>query len=126
MTKYNIRYKPFDPFYEIHNKKLGDVLFEMQKSNFATIRFFEETEHQRRAPQFCRFGDYMIHFAPYGTLWCGGMRGNGYISVVDNSDNKTVKQIAAISPDLSDYLGRLVTDREYLDDFIRRYRIYCK
>lgn len=97
------------PTSEIERKKLGDVVEKIKTADWISVVFFEETEHQRRMPQFCRVGDYIINFASSGTEWCGGMRGKGYISITDV--HGTNRPIATISPELSDYLARLIMQK---------------
>jgi len=102
--------KKFDPFYEIDQKQIGYIIDKLKNTPYIMIQYFEETEHQPRAPQMCKFGDYIINFASSGTEWCGGMRGNGYISAIDVY-GKQIKPIAKISPELSDYLAKTIMQK---------------
>ncbi|MBQ6736699.1 MAG: hypothetical protein IJQ90_04430 [Alphaproteobacteria bacterium] len=99
----------YNPWQEIDKKKLGDVVEQIQNANWMSVTYFEETEHQRHAPQFCHIGDYTINFASDGTAWCGGMRGNGYINKTDVHGKN--RPVATISPELSDYLARLIMQK---------------
>lgn len=94
------------PTSEIERKKLGDVVEKIKTADWISVVFFEETEHQRRMPQFCRVGDYTINFASDGTIWCGGIRGKGYINITDVYGKN--RPIATISPELSDYLAKTI------------------
>lgn len=109
-ARYFANTKKYNPFVEINNKNLGDVIKNIQDCNYIMVQYFEKTEHQRHTPQMCKFGDYVINFASDGTEWCGGIRGNGYISIVDYID-KQIKPVAKISPKLSDYIAKLVTQK---------------
>lgn len=102
--------KKFDPFGEIDKKKIGHIIDKLKNTDYISVQYFEETEHQHHAPQMCKFGDYIINFASNGTEWCGGVRGNGYISIVDYID-KQIKPVAKISPELSDYIAKLVIQK---------------
>ncbi len=102
--------KKFDPFYEIDQKQIGYIIDKLKNTPYIMIQYFEETEHQPRAPQMCKFGDYIINFASSGTEWCGGMRGNGYISAIDVF-GKQIKPIATISPELSDFLAKMAIQK---------------
>lgn len=105
-------YKIIDtnPFYEINQKQIGYIIDKLKNTPYIMIQYFEETEHQRAMPQSCKFGDYIINFAPSGTEWCGGIRGNGYISAIDVY-GKQIKPIATISPELSDYLAKTIMQK---------------
>lgn len=100
----------YNPYTEINNKNLDKFVREMRDAYSMSVTYFEKTEHQRAVPQMCRFGDYIMQFASDGTEWCGGTRGNGYISIVDNT-NKNFKPVASISPQLSDYLAEIVMQK---------------
>lgn len=102
--------KKFDPLDEIDKKKIGYIIDRLKNTNYVSVQYFEETEHQRHAPQMCKFGDYIINFASDGTEWCGGVRGNGYISALDVFDRQ-IKPIAQISPQLSDYIAKIVAQK---------------
>ena len=104
-SRYFSGIQTYNPWNEIDKKKLGDVVEQIQKAHWMSVTYFEETEHQRRLPQFCRVGDYTINFASDGTKWCGGIRGNGYINEYKNG------HVATISPELSDYLARLIMQK---------------
>ena len=97
------------PTSEIERKKLGDVVEKIKTADWISVVFFEETEHQRHTPQFCHIDDYTINFASDGTKWCGGIRGNGYINKTDVHGKN--RHIAAISPELSDYLAKIVMQK---------------
>ncbi len=97
------------PTSEIERKKLGDIVEKIKTADWISVVFFEETEHQRRMPQFCRVGDYTINFASDGTIWCGGIRGKGYISITDVHGIN--RPIATISPELSDYLAKTIMQK---------------
>ncbi len=101
--------KKFDPFYEIDQKKIGYIVDKLNNTSYIMIQYFDETEHQLRAPQMCKFGDYVINFASSGTEWCGGIRGKGYISITDV--HGTNRPIATISPELSDYLAKIAMQK---------------
>ena len=90
---------------EIDEKQIGDIVAKLEFAPVLRVSYFEETEHQPWAPASCEFGDYVIQFSPAGTKWCGGMRGNGYIS--KKMPDGTRKPICTISPDLSDYLAKI-------------------
>ena len=108
-TRYFAGKKKYNPFNEIDKKNIGDIVDKINNAYCISITYFEKTEHQRRVPQFCHVGDYTINFPSDGTKWCGGIRGNGYINVAGpNSKNQT---IATISPELSDYLAKLVMQK---------------
>jgi len=109
-SRYFAGAKKYNPYAEIDKKNIGDIVKKMENAYYISVTYFEETEHQRRAPQSCKFGDYMINFASDGTEWCGGIRGNGYISVVDHT-KKQIKPVASISPQLSDYLAKIVMQK---------------
>ena len=98
------------PTSEIEAKKLGDVVEKIKTADWISVVFFEETEHQRHAPQFCHVGDYTINFASDGTEWCGGMRGNGYINKTDAHGKN--RHVATISPELSDYLAKTIMQKQ--------------
>lgn len=98
--------RDYYPTSEIEAKKLGDVVEKIKTADWISVVFFEETEHQRRMPQFCRVGDYTINFASDGTIWCGGIRGKGYINITDVHGKN--RPIATISPELSDYLAKTI------------------
>ncbi|MBQ1927557.1 MAG: hypothetical protein II179_00650 [Alphaproteobacteria bacterium] len=95
---------------EIKEKQIGDIVAKLENTPIITVSYFERTEHQPWAPSLCDFGDYVIQFSSAGTEWCGGMRGNGYIS--KKMPDGTRKPICTISPDLSDYLAE-IADRQY-------------
>lgn len=95
---------------EIDKKQIGDIVAKLEFAPVLTVSYFEKTEHQPLAPASCEFGDYVIQFSSTGTKWCGGMRGNGYIS--KKMPDGTQKSICTISPDLSDYLAE-IADRQY-------------
>lgn len=101
--------RDYYPTSEIEAKKLGDVVEKIKTADWISVVFFEETEHQRRMPQFCRVGDYTINFASDGTIWCGGIRGKGYISITDVHGKN--RPIATISPELSDYLAKIAMQK---------------
>lgn len=90
---------------EIDKKQIGDIVAKLENTPIITVSYFERTEHQPLAPASCEFGDYVIQFSSTGTEWCGGMRGNGYISK-KTPDGKR-QQICTISPNLSDYLAEV-------------------
>lgn len=100
---------------EIDKKQIGDIVAKLENTPIITVSYFERTEHQPWAPSLCDFGDYVIHFSPTGTEWCGGMRGNGYISK-KTPDGKR-QQICTISPDLSDYLAEIAEERYRISEF---------
>lgn len=102
--------KKYDPYVEINNKNIDDIVEKIKNADFIKVIYFEESEHQRRMPQYCKIGDYTINFASDGTEWCGGMRGNGYINIV-NYQTRQTKLLATISPRLSDYLGKMVMQK---------------
>lgn len=102
--------KKYNPFAEIDKKNIGDIVKKMENAYYISVTYFEETEHQRAMPKSCKFGDYIINFASDGTEWCGGIRGNGYISVFDHI-NKQIQPVAPISPQLSDYLANIVMQK---------------
>ena len=95
---------------EIDKKQIGDIVAKLENTPIITVSYFERTEHQPWAPSLCDFGDYVIHFSPTGTKWCGGMRGNGYIS--KKTLNGASRQICTISPNLSDYLAIIARKQE--------------
>ncbi|MBO7559992.1 MAG: hypothetical protein J6T27_02435 [Alphaproteobacteria bacterium] len=95
---------------EIDKKQIGDIVAKLENTPIITVSYFEKTEHQPVAPASCEFGDYVIHFSPTGTEWCGGMRGNGYIS--KKMPNGASRQICAMSPNLSDYLAIIARKQE--------------
>jgi len=95
---------------EIDEKQIGDIVKKLENATVLTVSYFEKTEHQPAVPALCKFGDYVIHFSPAGTEWCGGMRGDGYIS--KKMPNDTQKSIRTISPNLSDYLAK-IADAQY-------------
>ena len=95
---------------EIDEKQIGDIVAKLQNEPVLTVSYFEKTEHQAAVPASCEFGDYVIHFSPAGTQWCGGMRGNGYIS--KKTLNGASRQICTISPNLSDYLAIIARKQE--------------
>ena len=106
---YVIQVKPYvQP--EIDEKQIGDIVAKLQSAPVLTVSYFEKTEHQPAVPASCEFGDYVIHFSPAGTQWCGGMRGNGYIS--KKTPNGTQQPICTISPNLSDYLAIIARKQE--------------
>lgn len=106
---YVIQVKPYvQP--EIDEKQIGDIVAKLQSVPVLTVSYFEKTEHQAAVPASCEFGDYVIQFSSAGTEWCGGMRGNGYISK-KTPDGKR-QQICTISPDLSDYLAIIARKQE--------------
>ena len=93
---------------EIDAKQLGDIVKKMkEEASWMSVIYFEETEHQRRMPQRCVFGDYLVLFASDGTRWCGGKRNNGYI-YKKQTPLGCHTQIANISPQLSDYLAEMI------------------
>lgn len=96
---------------EIDEKQIGDIVAKLQSAPVLTVSYFEKTEHQAAVPASCEFGDYVIHFSPAGTQWCGGMRGNGYIS--KKMPNGASRQICTISPNLSDYLAIIARKQEH-------------
>ena len=100
---------------EIDKKQIGDIVAKLENTPVITVSYFERTEHQPWAPSLCDFGDYVIHFSPTGTEWCGGMRGNGYI-LKKTPDGKR-QQICTISPDLSDYLAEIAEERYRISEF---------
>lgn len=99
----------YNPFIEIEEKNLESVLCGLSEKDFIDVRYFEKTEHQSHSPMRCTFGDYMINFAPDGTVWCGGIRGNGYIFKRDIKGNQ--QQIATISAQLSKYLATIADEK---------------
>lgn len=109
-TRYFAGTQKYNPFVEIDKKNLGGIVDKINNAYCISLTYFEETEHQRAMPQSCKFGDYIIQFASDGTVWCGGIRGNGYISIVDYK-NKQIKPVTPISPELSDYLAKLVMQK---------------
>ncbi|MBO7656550.1 MAG: hypothetical protein J6S80_02380 [Alphaproteobacteria bacterium] len=109
-SRYLASTKKYNPFAEIDKKNIGDIVKKMEHSDYMTVQYFEKTEHQRAMPQLCKFGDYIVQFASDGTEWCGGMRGNGYISMVDHV-SKQIRPVAPISPQLSDYLANIVMQK---------------
>lgn len=102
--------RDYYPTSEIEAKKLGDVVEKIKTADWISVVFFEETEHQRRMPQFCHVGDYTINFASDGTIWCGGIRGKGYINITDVHGKN--RPIATISPELSDYLAKKIMQKQ--------------
>ena len=90
---------------EIDKKQIGDIVAKLGFTPVLTVSYFEKTKHQPLAPASCEFGDYVIQFSSAGTEWCGGMRGNGYIS--KKMPDGTRKPICTISPNLSDYLAEI-------------------
>ena len=90
---------------EIDKKQIGGIVAKLATAPVITISYFDVTNHQPMAPFSCEFGDTVIQFSPAGTEWCGGMRGNGYIS--KKEFNGTIRQICTISPELSDYLAKI-------------------
>lgn len=108
-TRYFAGTQKYNPFVEIDKKNLGDVVDKINNAYCVSLTYFEETEHQRAMPQFCHVGDYTINFASDGTEWCGGMRGNGYINKTDTHGKN--RHVATISPELSDYLARLIMQK---------------
>ncbi len=107
-SRYLACVKKYNPFAEIDKKNIGDIVKKMENAYYISVTYFEETEHQRAMPQLCKFDDYLVQFASDGTEWCGGMRGNGHISIVDN---KKIKPVASISPQLSDYLAKIAMQK---------------
>lgn len=95
---------------EIDAKQIGDIVAKLQSAPVLTVSYFEKTEHQPAVPASCEFGDYVIQFSSAGTDWCGGMRGNGYIS--KKTPNSTQQPICTISPNLSDYLAEIARKQE--------------
>ena len=95
---------------EIDEKQIGDIVAKLQSAPVLTVSYFEKTEHQAAVPASCEFGDYVILFSSAGTQWCGGMRGNGYIS--KKTLNGASRQICTISPNLSDYLAIIARKQE--------------
>ena len=95
---------------EIDEKQIGDIVKKLESAPVLTVSYFEKTEHQPAVPASCEFGDYVILFSSAGTEWCGGMRGNGYIS--KKTPNGTQQPICTISPNLSDYLAIIARKQE--------------
>jgi hypothetical protein len=111
---YVIQVKPYvQP--EIDKKQIGDIIAKLQSAPVLTVSYFEKTEHQPVVPASCEFGDYIIQFSPTGTEWCGGMRGNGYIS--KKMPNGASRQICTMSPNLSDYLAEIAEKRYRISEF---------
>lgn len=100
---------------EIREKKIYDIAAALEKTNVINVHYFEQTLHQLPTPQCCTFDDYIIHFSSAGTVWCGGMRGNGYIS--KKLVNGDTQSICTISPQLSDYLAKIVEKRHGILNF---------
>lgn len=90
---------------EIKEKQIGDIVAKLESAPVLRVSYFEKTEHQPWAPSLCEIGDYVIQFSSAGTEWCGGMRGNGYIS--KKMPDGTREPICTISPNLSDYLAKI-------------------
>lgn len=101
--------KTFNPLIEIESAGLSKIL---DFNGMIDVYYFEATEHQDYYPRRCKFGEYMIDFAPNGTDWCGGMRGNGYVFKRDVNGN--YNQLMTISPQLSDYLAKVVIEKKQL------------
>jgi len=95
---------------EIDEKQIGDIVAKLNNAPVLTVSYFEKTEHQAAVPSSCEFGDYVILFSSAGTEWCGGMRGNGYIS--KKMPNGIQQPICTISPNLSDYLAIIARKQE--------------
>lgn len=95
---------------EIDKEQIGGIVAKLESAPVLRVSYFEKTEHQPWAPSLCNFDDYVIQFSSAGTEWCGGMRGNGYIS--KKEINGTMTQICTISPELSDYLAQ-IAHRQY-------------
>ena len=106
--------KEYDPWQELRDKGLEDIICFESGNEVIDVRYFEATEHQKRKPMRCYFRnrDYMIDFGQSGTTWCGGMRANGY--VFKRSPDNTYQQIAIISPELSDYLAKIADEKMQL------------
>lgn len=104
-----VRSDKYNPFFEITDKGLENVLYNLSNQDVINVRYFDATEHQSHMPMRCRFGDYMINFAPAGTKWCGGIQGNGYVFKFDSRDG--YKQIATISPELSNYIANIADEK---------------
>lgn len=107
LKKENI--KIFNPLIEIEATGLSKIL---DFNGMIDVYYFESTEHQNYYPRRCKFGEYMIDFAPNGTDWCGGMRGNGYVFKRDINGN--YNQVTTISPQLSDYLAQVVIEKKQM------------
>ncbi len=107
----------YNPVFEITSKGLVNVLYSLSNQEVINVRYFEETEHQSCVPMRCRFGEYMINFASAGTEWCDGIQGNGYVFKFDSRDG--YKQIAAISPQLSNYLANIVDEKFKMQQLAR-------
>ncbi len=90
---------------EIDKKQIGDIVAKLENTPVITVSYFEKTEHQPSVPASCEFGDTVILFSASGTEWCGGIRGNGYISKKMPTGQR--QQICTISPNLSDYLAEI-------------------
>ncbi|MBO7509072.1 MAG: hypothetical protein J6T57_02235 [Alphaproteobacteria bacterium] len=99
----------YDISAEIHAKDLDAVIKGLSAQTIITVDYFEETEHQPRAPKRCLFREYAIDFATAGTKWCGGMSGTGYVFKRDGDENFV--QIATISYDLSKFLSDIVNEK---------------
>ena len=99
----------YNPVFEISEKGLDGVLYNLSNQDIITVRYFEATEHQEPVPMRCRFGDYMINFAPSGTKWCDGIQGNGYVFKLDKESG--YRQIATLSPQLSNYLANIADEK---------------
>ena len=100
----------YNPYTEINEKNLGDIVKKMENAYSMSVTYFEKTEHQRHTPQRCSFDDYLVFFAPDGTKWCGGIRGNGYV-YKRNAQLGHYTHLAEFSPQLSDYLAEMVMKR---------------
>lgn len=96
---------------EIDAKQIGDIVKKLESAPVLTVSYFEKTEHQPAVPASCEFGDCVIQFSSAGTEWCGGMRGNGYIS--KKMPNGIQQPICTISPNLSDYLAIIARKQEH-------------
>ena len=99
----------YDVSAEIHAKNLDAVVKELSDQTIITVDYFEPTEHQPHAPKRCRFGEYVVDFAPAGTKWCGGISGIGYVFWRDMRGN--LVQIATMSYDLSKFLSDIANEK---------------
>ncbi len=108
---------------EIDEKQIGDIVAKLEFAPVLHVSYFEKTEHQPRVPSLCNFGDYVIQFSSAGTEWCGGMRGNGYIS--KKMPDRTREPICTISPDLSDYLAEVAHVQYELMKTKDRLSMFC-
>lgn len=100
-----------DLLQEITDLGLGNVI--LSEKNAYTVHdvyYFEPSEHQPLLPMVCKYGDYKIKFSSAGMGWCGGTtREPGF--VYKRNPNGSYDKIATITPDLSDYLAKIVDEQ---------------